>query len=129
VLRIAQKNPDIFSMAALAIRKQGESAKPPDWLDHYLETVYEPTPADFKCFRALVRKNREIYESRYRDIRNKWFAHKEIADPTRISELFAKTANWSASSRSLGRYAMLFGDCFRMGKGQYFGSGDIPFLQ
>lgn len=91
LLRIAQDNPEIFTKAALGIRKQGQSSNAPDWLDEYLKTAYEPTAKDFRRLRGLVKKNRKIYEAKYRDIRHKWFAHKEIADSAEIGELFAKT--------------------------------------
>ncbi len=91
LLRLAQNNPSIFSKAALAARKQGQSATPPDWLDDYMKTVHVPTPAYFRRIRSFVRKNRKVYEARYRDIRRKWFAHREIPDATEASGLFANT--------------------------------------
>jgi AbiU2 len=91
LLRLAQDNPGIFSKAALAIRRQAQAPVPPPYLAQYLQTVYVPTAKDFRYLRALVKKNRKIYEAGYRDIRHKWFAHKEIADSAEIGELFAKT--------------------------------------
>jgi hypothetical protein len=90
LLRIAQDHPEIFSKAALGRRKQGSSPEPPTWLTEYLRDPYEPTTRDFRRIRAHVRKRRKIYETNYRDIRHKWFAHKVVSEQTEISELFGK---------------------------------------
>jgi HEPN superfamily AbiU2-like protein len=91
LLGTAQRNPGIFSKTALGTRKQGPSSGAPPWLADYLATSYVPDARDFRNLRALVKKNRAIYEARYRDIRRKWFAHKELSDPEEIGNLFAKT--------------------------------------
>ncbi len=91
VLRIAQDNPQIFTKAALGRRKQGNNPRPPDWLDEYLRSAYEPTPTDFRRIRAHIRKWRKIYEGCYRDLRHKVFAHKEVSDRTETAALFGRT--------------------------------------
>ena len=91
VLRIAQKHPEIFSKSALAVRKQGNASTPPEWLPEYLREVYVPTAADFRRLRAYVHKRRKTYEAKYRDLRHKVFAHKELTDPAAVTALFAKT--------------------------------------
>ncbi len=91
LLGTAQNNLGLFSKTALGSRKQGPSNEAPRWLADYLETSYVPNARDFRKLRALVKKNRAIYEARYRDIRRKWFAHKELSDPEEIGELFART--------------------------------------
>ena len=91
VLRIAQKHPDIFSKAALGKRKQGNLKTPPDWLPEYLEDAYVPKAADFRRLRAHVDTQRKIYNEKYRDLRRKVFAHKELTDPAAVSALFART--------------------------------------
>ena len=91
LLGTAQSNLGLFSKAALGSRKQGPSNEAPPGLADYLETSYVPNARDFRKLRALVKKNRTIYEVRYRDIRRTWFAHKELSDPEEIGELFAKT--------------------------------------
>ena len=80
VLRVAQDNPDIFTKGALARRKCGTKQEKPAWLDEYLKGAYEPTVSDFRRIRAHIRKRRRIYESNYRDIRHKWFAHREVSE-------------------------------------------------
>jgi HEPN superfamily AbiU2-like protein len=91
VLRIAQKHQNIFSKAALGKRKQGKETIPPDWLPEYLREAYVPKVDDFRRLRAYVRKHRKTYESKYRDLRHKIFAHKEVTEPAAVSALFART--------------------------------------
>ncbi|HWW17189.1 MAG TPA: hypothetical protein VNY81_01110 [Candidatus Saccharimonadales bacterium] len=91
LLRTTRDHPEIFSKAALGRRKQGNSPEPPTWLAEYLRDSYEPTARDFRRIRAHVQKRRKIYESNYRDIRHKWFAHKVVSDQTETAALFSKT--------------------------------------
>jgi len=91
VLKIAQNHPEIFSRSALGKRKQGNLATPPDWLSAYLSGAYVPKAADFRRLRAYVGKQRKIYNTNYRELRHKVFAHKELTDPAAVSALFAKT--------------------------------------
>ena len=90
-LRIAQDNPQMFSRMALGRRKQGTDLQSPEWLDEYLRNSYEPTPMDFRRIRAHIRKRRKTYESNYRDLRNKVFAHKEVSGQAETAALFGKT--------------------------------------
>lgn len=91
LLSLAQKNLYIFSKEALGRRRQGADLAPPEWLDDFLGGVYVPTPEDFRILRKDVKTWRGIYESTYRDIRHKFFAHKEVSDQMEIDALFAKT--------------------------------------
>ena len=91
VLKIAQGNPDIFSKAALGARKQAGNPNSLDWLHEYLCDAYVPTAADFRRLRAYVNKYRKIYEESYRDLRNKFFAHRDVSDGAAIDVLFRKT--------------------------------------
>lgn len=91
LLKLAQDNPQIFSKAALALRKQGKNKTPPDWLDDYMRHVHVPKPHDFRRLRSYVSKHRRIYERNYRDLRNHIFAHKGVSDPEAVAALFAKT--------------------------------------
>ena len=90
LLRITQDNLEIFSKAALGRRKQGSSPEPPEWLTEYLRNSYEPTIRDFRRIRAHVRKRRKTYETNYRDIRHKWFAHRVVSEQTEIRALFGR---------------------------------------
>lgn len=91
VLKIAQNHPEIFSRSALGKRKQGNLATPADWLPGYLAEAYVPKAADFRRLRAYVGKQRKIYNAKYRDLRHKIFAHKELTDSAAVSALFART--------------------------------------
>jgi hypothetical protein len=91
LLKIAQSNPAIFSKAALGARKQGSAQTPPSWLGAYLQDAYVPKATDFRRLRSLVRKHRGTYEAKYRDLRRKVFAHKELSDGADVQALFAKT--------------------------------------
>jgi hypothetical protein len=92
VLCVAQANLQIFSKKALGRRKQGNSPEPPEWVDEYLRDVYVPTARDFRRLRRYVQQRRKIYEAKYRGIRDRIFAHKEVSDPRDIEALFAKTS-------------------------------------
>ena len=91
LIRLAQKNADIFSKTELGRRKQGHNASPPAWLGGYLAAAYEPTPADFRRLRAEVKKWRRIYEDKYRDLRHKVFAHRALSQETESAALWQKT--------------------------------------
>lgn len=90
VLRIAQDNPEIFSKAALGLRKQANSSNQPDWLAKFLHDAYEPKPKDFRRLRAYILKRRRIYESKFEGVRHKFFAHKAASDEAEIAALFGK---------------------------------------
>ncbi|MDI6764064.1 MAG: transposase [Thermodesulfobacteriota bacterium] len=91
LIRTAQKDPDLFSKDELARRKQGTEAARPEWLDDYLQDVYEPTSEDFRRLRSHIAKWRKTYESNYRDIRRKLFAHNEVSGQAETDALFKKT--------------------------------------
>lgn len=91
LFRLAQNNPSIFSRSALGARKQGNNPAPPEWLAEYLRDAYIPTATDFRRLRALTKKHRKVYEVKYRDLRHKLFAHKEVSSRADIDALFAKT--------------------------------------
>jgi hypothetical protein len=91
LLKLAQDNPQIFSRAALAQRKQGSASTPPVWLADYMKRVYVPKPSDFRRLRGYVSKQRKIYIDKYRPLRHQVFAHKGLSDAAVVSALFAKT--------------------------------------
>lgn len=91
LLGIAQQNPGIFSKAALAGRKRRDSENADEWLDEFLRDVYLPTPDDFRRLRKYVARRRKTYESNYRDLRHKVFAHNVCSDTKEVEALFAKT--------------------------------------
>ncbi len=123
VLRIAQVNPQIFTKAALAVRKQGNSPQPPEWLPNYLRTAYVPTVADFRRLRAYVKKYRKIYEARYKPLRHKFFAHKEVSDQADVAALFAQT-----NIREMQKMLAFLGSLYRALWELYF-NGRKPVLR
>jgi hypothetical protein len=92
ILRLAQRNLEIFSKEALGLRKRAASSNASEWLEDYLKTAYEPTTTDFRRLRAHVAKRRQIYEAKYRDIRHKFYAHKEVVEGAEANALFSKTS-------------------------------------
>jgi hypothetical protein len=92
VLKLAQDSPSIFSRASLGRRKQGGASEAPSWLDTYLDRAYVPAPSDFRRLRAHVKRRRRIYETNYRDLRHKVYAHRVVADDSEIEPIVAKTS-------------------------------------
>src|SRR5262249_51272871 len=90
LLKIASEDLGLFSKAALVRRKEAEGL-PSVHAAPFAEHAFEPTAADFRLLRKDVAERRRAYEARYRDVRDKIFAHNEIADIERTNEMFAKT--------------------------------------
>jgi hypothetical protein len=90
LLMIGADDLSLFSKPNLARRKREEGLTPTD-AAAYVSNAYEPTSKDFRGLRKSVAKQRKIYETRYRDIRDKIFAHKEISHPDDTNALFKKT--------------------------------------
>jgi hypothetical protein len=88
---IAKRHPEIFSKAALGERKRRLSANASVWLQDYLRNADEATPTDFRRLRGHIKKYRKIYENNYRDLRNKWHAHREVADHTELQPVVGRT--------------------------------------
>ena len=91
LLKVAQDHSDIFSKEALEARKRKGSENADEWIDEYMKHVHVPTVRDFRRLRKHVSKYRKIYETGYRDIRRKVYAHKELSIRADVQKLFAKT--------------------------------------
>src|SRR6266487_3113928 len=74
LLRLASSARSIFSRTSLAARK-AEAGVQASWADSFAARAYEPTPNDFRTLRAHVKRARRIYERRYRELRNRVYAH------------------------------------------------------
>jgi HEPN superfamily AbiU2-like protein len=61
------------------------AAAPLPWLSDYLRSVYEPTATDFRRLRSHIKKYERVYDSKYRQLRNRFYAHKEAARTPRGS--------------------------------------------
>jgi hypothetical protein len=91
LINLAERNQKIFSLKALARRKQGKSADEPEWLKKYLRGCYEPTTLDFRQLKKITAKWRTVYEKNYRNIRNQIYAHKEVVEREDVLILFQQT--------------------------------------
>jgi hypothetical protein len=91
LLRIAQNNSIIFSAEALERRTREKNANASEWIDDFMKDVYVPSVDDFRRLRKHVNRYRKIYIDKYKDIRRKVFAHKEISKKEDVQKLFAKT--------------------------------------
>ena len=91
LIKTAVKNKNIFSKTSLEARKRNGSNNADEWIDDYMKTVYVPEDADFSRLQKHIEKYRKLYDSNYRKIRNKIFAHKEFSKPSQTQKLFKKT--------------------------------------
>lgn len=91
LLKYAQGNIAMFSKAALGKRKQGTAAERPVWLDEYLQRVAEPSRTYFRRLRAKTREFRRIYESSYRPLRHKVYAHRAALNQAEVDRIVART--------------------------------------
>jgi len=88
LLRLAAKNPAIFSKAALRQRKEKDLANASHLVDDFMKDVKEPNASDFKRLEQFVEVRRQVYEKCYKQIRDKRYAHKQRMD---MSGIFART--------------------------------------
>jgi len=91
LLKVAEENVEIFSKEALRQRKRGNHKKDPDWLDEYMERVYEPTKEDLIRIRSQAEEYKRLYEANYAGLRNKVYAHMIVSDPEETQLLVSKT--------------------------------------
>jgi hypothetical protein len=88
-LRLGSNHRDIFTRAALKERRIREGSNP-EFAAAYASDKYEPTAKDFRELRTEVDKHRKVYVARFRDVRDKIYAHKELSDHEAMNELLAK---------------------------------------
>lgn len=90
LFRQCTENIEKFHKSSLEQRKIDEAAGVrPDYLNTFLQNVYEPKEADFKKLKKNVSRVQKCYEDKFRRIRHKVFAHNDseyIANP---GDLFA----------------------------------------
>ena len=91
LMALASKDLSVFSRPALAKRKEKAGLKT-DEAAAYVSDAFEPTASDLRAFRKKIKAQRVIYEARYRDIRDKVFAHNEIFDLDLANQLLANTS-------------------------------------
>lgn len=64
----------LFSKPSLRERKV-KSHNASEWIDSYMESVYEPQEQDFQKLKSYIKKYRDIYQTYYKPLRHKLFAH------------------------------------------------------
>jgi AbiU2 len=82
-------NPQIFSRASLAARRQRELPGA-QWYREYAKAAYEPRPTDFSRLRKYVRRKEKVWRI-YSKIRHRVFAHNAAGSREKKLELFAQT--------------------------------------
>ena len=91
LLNTAHSNLDMFSKESLAERKRKQSANADEWLPEYLLNVYVPSSDDFRRLKRHVALRRKIYESNYKPLRHKVFAHRGVLSQVEVADMYAKT--------------------------------------
>jgi CHAD domain-containing protein len=91
LLITAQKNREIFSRSRLRARKAASGGLSEVQLNDYVSGAHDLTVDDIRRLRKNVKQWRGTYERKYRDLRRKIFAHREISDAEEIKALFGKT--------------------------------------
>jgi hypothetical protein len=89
LMDVAATDLSIFSKAALRLRKEANISK--EDTAAFVESAHELTPAENRLLKGQIRAKRGIYEARYREIRNKVFAHNDVLDAAHVNKLFTKT--------------------------------------
>jgi hypothetical protein len=82
---------DLFSKTSLRERKLAQSGFKKEWIDKYMEKVYEPSEKDFQMLRPEINKYKEMYQNYYRPLRHKIFAHNDKGHYGNSSELWGAT--------------------------------------
>lgn len=91
LMKLAQGDPTMFSRTSLRRRKENDWGVPSARLDDYMRDVYVPGPADFRRLRSHIKKHRRVYESNYRDLRHRIYAHTVATDDAERHQLFLRT--------------------------------------
>lgn len=82
----------LFSKESLRQRKL-LSHNASEWIDSYMESVYEPRAEDFLKLKSYIKKYRKIYDDYYKPLRHRLFAHSDREYHSQSDELFKATKN------------------------------------
>src|SRR5258708_33417891 len=93
LLKLIEKNPSIFSTAALRKRKEKDLANALRLVDNVMKDGKEPTASDFKWLNEFVEKRRKIYGKCYKRIGDKRYAHKQRMT-SMASDVQTNTRQW-----------------------------------
>jgi hypothetical protein len=77
LLCLAKTNSHIFSKVALERRKRPQAGT---WTEEYMRDVYVPNSRDFVRLQRHTDRQRTIYRSKYKALRDKFVAHRDRAD-------------------------------------------------
>ncbi|MEH6470148.1 MAG: hypothetical protein V7752_02755 [Halopseudomonas sp.] len=86
-IAICINNISDFSADRLRQRKMVGSYKANEWIESYLENIYEPTVDDFKSLSKIVRNNSKRMKGIYTDAASRIYAHAIHMDRTSIAEI------------------------------------------
>jgi hypothetical protein len=82
LLKLIERNPAIFSKAALRKRKEKDLANALHLVGDFMDRVKEPAASDCKWLEDFVKQRRTVYGKCYKQIRDKHYAHKQRGDIT-----------------------------------------------
>ena len=74
-----------------ARRTRDNRGRRPDYLDAYMSNVYEAVESDFDALLKLANDQATIYNNKYKPIRHKIVAHKDLTTFLSDSDLYAAT--------------------------------------
>jgi hypothetical protein len=93
LFKVIEDNKFIFSKKSFEKRwlnnEDVKNSKMASYLSEYMKNFYEPTDKDFRELKKLISKQKKIYETIYRPIRNH-FGHKKYSTNEEIQALFDK---------------------------------------
>lgn len=90
LMKVTEKNISAFSKKSLAARKVAAGLAEEE-AAAYIADSYELTPGDLRKLRKRIAAWRKVYEARYRDVRDKVYAHKELSSVDEANDLMANT--------------------------------------
>jgi hypothetical protein len=91
LMRVTADDLAIFSKDALRSRKEVHISKAE--ASAYVRDAYELKVGDVRALKKQIAAQRKVYETRYRDIRNKIFGHNGIPAPSNVDAINALFRN------------------------------------
>ena len=124
LLKTCIENISEFGKDKIAERKISNSSEKPEWLDKYLEGVYQIEQKDIQILRGELSKQNKKYEDKFKSIVNKVFAHREIKYLEKSNSLFIGTTIGDIEEiiNFLFQIDMILFDLFHNGRLQKIGS-------
>ena len=92
IVRITRESLHIFSKASLRLRKRGDDAHVPEWLDDFMRETWEPTTAnDLKFLKDALKPHAALFAKVYEPIRHNVYGHRLMSDSRAATDLFPQT--------------------------------------